>query len=128
MPLKLTQKDTEALHMVKGLLESSAELYTIPQLVRKSGLNEDKLKKGFKNLFGMPVHKYHLDFKMKAAGKLLEETELHVSEIAYELGYEDASNFCAAFKRMTGVAAGEWRKRALSKNYPEDILNQNINS
>jgi AraC-like DNA-binding protein len=46
---------------------------------------------------------------MEKAKALLSETELSVSEIAFALGYADASNFCAGFKRMTGVTAGVWR-------------------
>jgi AraC-like DNA-binding protein len=60
MRIKLSEKDREALHQVKGLLENTGVHFTIPQLVRRSGMNADKLKKGFKEMFGMPVHRYHL--------------------------------------------------------------------
>jgi len=107
--MTLSERDREALELVKELLEDTGASYTIAQLCKKSGLNADKLKKGFKQLFGMPVHRYHLSVKIDAAKKLLAESELQVGEIADQLGYEDANNFSAAFKRITGMRPIEWR-------------------
>jgi AraC-like DNA-binding protein len=95
---------------VKGLLENTGVHFTIPQLVRKSGMNADKLKKGFKEMFGMPVHRYHMEWKMELAKKLLSDMSLNINEVAFTLGYNDASNFCAAFRNVVGLTAGEWRK------------------
>jgi AraC family transcriptional activator of pyochelin receptor len=110
--MKLTERDREALAHVKALVEETAASYTVVQLCRKSGLNAEKLKKGFKELFGMPVHRHHLEFKMGEARRLLLETELTISEIAFSLGYEEVSNFCAGFRKVVGMKAGEWRKNA----------------
>jgi AraC family transcriptional activator of pyochelin receptor len=118
MPIILSEKDREALHLVKGLIENTGVHFTIPQLVRKSGLNADKLKKGFKEMFGMPVHRYHLHFKISAAKKMLVESTLQVSEIAYALGYEDANNFSAAFKKVVGMRPGEWRYESKRQEKP----------
>jgi AraC-like DNA-binding protein len=115
--IRLRVADKAALEKVKGLLDSILQpAPTIKQLCRSSGLNADKLKKGFKLLYGEPPHRYLLLRKMEKAKTLLSETELSVSEIAFALGYEDASNFCAGFKREVGVTAGGWR-RIYSKGY-----------
>lgn len=109
--IKLRAADKEALEKVKLLLESFSEpVPIIQQLCRRSGLNADKLKKGFKLLYGEPPYRYHLHFKMEAAKKLLRETSMNVSEIAFELGYEEVSNFCTGFRKVVGMSAGEWRK------------------
>jgi len=110
--LKLRAADKEALEKVKLLLDSiPTPGPTIKQLCRSSGLNADKLKKGFKLQYGQPPHRYLLLQKMEKAKQLLRGTEMSVSEIAFSLCYQDASNFCAGFKRMTGMQAGQWRKR-----------------
>jgi AraC-like DNA-binding protein len=100
--IKLSETDKVALGLVKELLEETGTSYTLVQLCRKSGLNADKLKKGFKLLFGLPPHRYHLEFKMELAKKLLRETELNISEIAFSLGFEEVSNFCAGFRKVVG--------------------------
>lgn len=40
----------------------------------------------------------------------LEETKLQVAEIALKLGYQETSNFRAAFKRWKGVSPRQWRQ------------------
>ena len=109
--LKLSVRDEEALARVKTLLEENLEEPpSLEQLCRKSGLNADKLKKGFKLLYGLPPYAFHVQFKMEAAKKLLLETEQSVNEIAWSLGYEHASNFCVQFKMATGRKPGSYRK------------------
>ncbi len=101
--IKLRPSDKDALEQIRILLEGLPDpVPTIKQLVRKSGLNADKLKKGFKLLYGSPPYHYYMHFRLDKAIKLLGETELSVSEIAWELGYKDASNFCAGFKKRHG--------------------------
>jgi AraC-like DNA-binding protein len=41
---------------------------------------------------------------MKEGQRLLIETEMTVSEIAYLLGYEQSSNFSTAFKKKFGIS------------------------
>jgi AraC family transcriptional activator of pyochelin receptor len=108
--IKLRVVEKEALEKVKAFLDSiPIPAPTIKTLCRSSGLNADKLKKGFKLLYGEPPYRYLLLLKMGKAKKLLVETELSINEIAWELGYEHASNFCAGFKNLVGERPREWR-------------------
>ena len=108
--LKLREADKEALLKVKLLLDSKLEQTpTIEDLCRKSGMNEDKLKKGFKQLYGQGPFGYHLNLKMEKAKDLLLHSENSVNEIAFALGYEHASSICNIFKEVVGLTAGEWR-------------------
>lgn len=45
----------------------------------------------------------------------LEQTQLQVAVIALKLGYQETSNFRAAFKTWTGVSPRAWRQRSQSK-------------
>jgi len=51
---------------------------------------------------------------LRRAQDMLEETDLSVSEVAYELGYPSVSNFSASFKRMTGATPKAYREAARS--------------
>ncbi|HET8705269.1 MAG TPA: AraC family transcriptional regulator, partial [Pseudomonadales bacterium] len=42
---------------------------------------------------------------------LIKQVDLSISEIAFQLGYHDVSNFSRAFRRWTGKTPGEYRKR-----------------
>ena len=109
--LKISLNDREALEKAKELIEERFdEMPSLQELRMKSGLNVDKLKKGFKLLFGKPPYAYHYQLKMEQAKKLLLETDQAVYEIAWSLGYEHSSNFCIEFKRFSGYRPGEFRK------------------
>lgn len=47
--------------------------------------------------------------RVESACDLLRAGQLSVTQIAYELGYSDASNFTRAFKRQTGCSPTVWR-------------------
>lgn len=109
--LKISSRDREALGSVKEMLE--ADLEATPSLLflcRSSGLNADKLKRGFKIMCGLPPVSYHRRLKMKEAMRLLRETEMSVVEIGWAVGYEYAGNFIKAFRREFGVRPGRVRE------------------
>jgi len=47
--------------------------------------------------------------RMRRAKELLEEPALRISEIAEQVGYADTAHFSRVFKKLEGVAPGEWR-------------------
>ncbi len=102
--LKLSLRDKEALEEAKKLIEMQPvdQPLSLKQLSRKTGLNEYKLKKGFKELFTRTPYDYHLEIKMNEAKKLLLDTDASVYTIAYQVGYQHVSNFCIQFKKRFG--------------------------
>ena len=114
--LRLRKNDIELLAVLKAHIETLLEpIPTIKELSKKFGINTDKLKKGFKQLYGKPLHRYHLEFKMEVAKKLLAETDHSIDVIAAQFGYNDANNFSAAFRKVTGKRPGEWRNFSIRK-------------
>lgn len=71
---------------------------SLAELSRKTGLNDFKLKKGFKALFGHTVFGYLAELRMNHAHKLLKDGR-SVSEVAETVGYKNAHHFTAAFKK-----------------------------
>ncbi len=97
-------EDVKRIRKAKQLLLSNvSEPLTISQLSKKVGLNEFKLKNGFKDIYGAPIHTYLNEYRMQEAIRLLEECNYTVNEIAYMLGYNKPSNFIAAFKKKYGL-------------------------
>ena len=62
-----------------------------------------KLKKSFKELFGIPVIEYLYNLKMEHARKMLYEQGMYVSEVSSIVGYKNPNHFSTAFKRKFGV-------------------------
>lgn len=93
------------------LIREMEEPGTTQELARRVGINEFKLKNGFKQLYGAPIFTYLLEQKMKLAQDLLLETDLSVYEISFRTGFKSISNFSAAFKKYFGYTPTLARKK-----------------
>ncbi len=83
---------------------------SIRELSLQVGINEKKLKQGFKAVFNTTVYGYLFDHKMYLAEQLLRDTKKSIAEIALQCGYNYPSHFCTAFKRKFGVSPKNKRK------------------
>jgi transcriptional regulator GlxA family with amidase domain len=79
-------------------------------LSRQIGLNSFKLKKHFKELFGVPVFKYLQNERLNRANELLRNQSLSVQEVAWEVGYDSLGSFSNAFTRKFGYRPSEIRQ------------------
>lgn len=101
--IRLRSVDIEALYnLAEWMKERPREVLILNQLCRKAGMNSDKLKKGFLQLFGDSPIRWHRKNKMNEAMRLLLETEETISSIAYTLGFEHPSSFCYCFRKHFG--------------------------
>ena len=106
------QSDIDKIHKARSiLLENYINPPNIYELSRQIGINDFKLKKGFKEVFNQSVYAYVLDYKMELAYKLLTQTSKTIVEVALECGYDYPNYFAKAFKKKYGVNPGEFRKR-----------------
>jgi len=88
---------------------------SLSELAKRVGLNIKKLKTDFKELYGVPVFTFLLNYKMEIAKKLLREQQLNVNEIAAHLGYSASSHFISAFKRKYDVTPKQFSKSQLNE-------------
>lgn len=104
----LHEDDIAKIKIAKAILEESYNTSpTIKQLARMVGVNEFKLKKGFKVLFQCTIHEYVLKSRMEKANQLVRGQNLQMREVAMELGYKNPSHFSAAFKKHFGFLPTE---------------------
>ena len=83
----------------------------IPQLARMVGINQTKLKAGFKEVLGVTIYDYILGRRMDRACELLVTQDYPIATIAHMVGYEHAANFTGAFKRHLGCLPRAWKRR-----------------
>ena len=77
---------------------------SLTDLARIAGINEYKLKRGFKEMFGNTVFGYLAETRLELAKTDLLENKKSAGEIAFELGYCSVQHFSAAFKKKFGVS------------------------
>ncbi len=91
-------------HARQVLLADICEPPSLRQLARRCGLNERKLKEGFKQRFGTTVFAYVRQQRMSRAHDLLVGNSGNVGDVAQRVGYANASKFAAAFRRQFGIS------------------------
>lgn len=106
----LSETDIVKLHDAKAFVESHLlDPLKMRDVCKEVGLNDFKLKKGFKELFGMTVFGYFNKVRMQYARQLFLDTSKSVFEVAYMLGYSDPYNFTKAFKRHFGYLPSQFK-------------------
>jgi AraC family transcriptional regulator, transcriptional activator of the genes for pyochelin and ferripyochelin receptors len=87
-------------------LENPPSLLELAKLV---GLNDYKLKSGFRHVFGTTVFGYLHQQRMQQAYRLLTTSDLTVTEVANQVGYTSLSAFSTAFKKFFGISPSRCR-------------------
>ena len=65
--------------------------------------------RAFKQAMGMTATNYIAERRIERAKKMLEETELPISEIALRSGFSSQSHFTTAFRRLAGATPKAFR-------------------
>lgn len=90
------------------LLQDLSAPPTIAELAREIGLNQLKLKRGFRALFGTSIYALFQQYRMERARILLRKHS--VTETALMLGYSNLSHFSAAFRKQFGILPRDERR------------------
>lgn len=80
----------------------------LPQLAAIVGINEFKLKRGFKEMFNHTPFAYLADVRLEMARTALQKKGKSITQIAFELGYASLQHFSMAFKKKFGVAPAKF--------------------
>ena len=84
------------------LLANRVSPPTLSQLSRMVGLNEFKLKQGFRFVFNTTAFALLNMDRMEEAERLLREGRLNVAQVGYKVGYASNAAFSRAFRRCFG--------------------------
>ncbi|MCL7715326.1 helix-turn-helix domain-containing protein [Stenotrophomonas mori] len=104
--------DEARLFRARALLEDNYDqALTVAWLCRTTGLNECKLKQGFRSLFGTSPYRMLTAIRMRHARDMLARGQ-SVATTAYRTGYQHPSSFSAAFCRHHGHPPSYYGGRA----------------
>ncbi|HET7791744.1 MAG TPA: AraC family transcriptional regulator [Rhizobacter sp.] len=84
--------------------------WTVESLAAIAGMSRSAFAQRFKEKIGQPPLDYLTRWRMFRAGHLLRRTDQGMARVAAQVGYESEAAFNKAFKRLTGVAPGAYRK------------------
>jgi transcriptional regulator GlxA family with amidase domain len=90
---------------------ASHEEWSVRRLARVSGVSEAHFARSFKQAFGLPPHRYLLTRRLERATALLRDSDLSITEIAFQTGWKSLGTFGRTFRDVTGESPGELRAR-----------------
>ena len=92
------------------LAEHMAENYTQEQLSSRFEIPLTSMKNCFKSVYGTSIGAWLTDYRMNRAAEFLRaDREQSVAEIAGLVGYDSASKFAIAFRKIMGMSPLEYR-------------------
>ena len=119
--LTLNDSPTESDDGLKKILLYLNAHYKEPvsrqQIAKAVGYNESYVSHVFSNALNITIPEYINSLRIYDATKLLEQTELSVTQISSEIGFGSIRNFNRVFLRHTGVSPKEYRSTLLNKQY-----------
>jgi transcriptional regulator GlxA family with amidase domain len=90
---------------------ASHEEWPVERLASVSGVSEAHFARSFKDAFGVPPHRYLLTRRIERAKAFLRDTDLAVTEIAFQTGWNSLGTFGRIFRDITGESPSELRAR-----------------
>ena len=85
------------------LLSRLQDSPTIPELAKMAGINQQTLKQGFRQLYGMTINQYLNERRLEQAGILIRGGKMTLGEVAHAVGYANGGYFSRRFKEKYGV-------------------------
>jgi AraC-like DNA-binding protein len=92
--------------------ENSAEPLDLEQIAERVELSPFHFLRLFERVVGVTPHQYLVRARLRRAARLLADDSLSITQIAYDVGFADLSNFVRTFRRAAGVSPRDFRKAA----------------
>ncbi|MCW3090666.1 MAG: hypothetical protein JWP81_1735 [Ferruginibacter sp.] len=101
LPEKINENDFTTLQKIEAILtlNYNENFPGIEKLSRISLMSESKLKKLFKQSYGMGLYEYYQKNRMHRAKEHIKSGKYSISEVGVKLGYQNLSNFSTAFRK-----------------------------
>lgn len=108
--VKVVSRDKEFLKKLIAFIEenmSNSDL-SIDDVCKEMGLSRTQLYRKLKGLVGQSANELIRSIRLKRAAQLIKSNEMTISEITYEVGFNDLQYFRFCFKKQFGVNPSEY--------------------
>ncbi len=107
----LLQRNKNIDSALQFIHENYRQELTLEEIAANCYLNKYYFSHLFTAHMGMSVGKYILNLRLQEAQRLLRESDMPVSDIAEQIGFNDMSYFCRAFKREMAMTPLQYRRQ-----------------
>lgn len=122
LPGETTGTDTTYRKIVDYLSEHYNRDVGLADIAAYCGYSESHVRHLFRQYSHITIRRYLTELRIKRAKNLLANTGMSVSDIAFEVGYNDSNYFTNTFRRETGLSPRAYRKEC-AREYVYSRLN-----
>jgi AraC-like DNA-binding protein len=94
---------------------------SLSEVAVRAGMSDSSFSRFFKAHTGNTFSDHIISLKMWTARKLLSESDLAITDVCYEAGFNNISNFNRVFLTHAGMKPSQYRKAAKSRSLPDAL-------
>ncbi len=124
-PKELTATSPDELFLQKAidLVEAnmSNHQFTVNDFISEMNMSRSALYRKLKALTNQSITEFIKTIKLKRAGQLILQSQMNISEIAYELGFNDLKHFRKSFKNVFNELPSEYRQNQAATKSNQEV-------
>jgi AraC-like DNA-binding protein len=95
----------------------------LEQAAGQAGISPFHFLRLFSSVLGVTPHQYLVRSRLRHAARLLADDDISITDVAYDVGFGDLSNFVRTFHRAAGVSPRRFREasRGMRKIFQERL-------
>jgi AraC-like DNA-binding protein len=115
-PVEVKARDRRRAVETAGWIEAhSHQPIDLDAAANQAGISPFHFLRLFAKVLGVTPHQYLVRSRLRHAARLLADEDIAITDIAYDVGFGDLSNFVRTFHRAAGVSPGAFREAARGK-------------
>lgn len=107
---KQSPKQEKILQAISFLNDHYREQHSLKEIAAKVGLSSYYLAHIFPQELGITVMQYRKNIRLALAKEILKNTKMPITQIAFDLGWNDSNYFSLVFRNETGLSPKSFRK------------------
>jgi CheY-like chemotaxis protein/AraC-like DNA-binding protein len=104
----------KAMEVVEKYIDDST--FDVRIFVNEMGMSRSALYRKLEALTGQSVNEFMRIIRLKRAAQLLSQNKMHISEISYEVGFNDPQYFSKCFSRQFGMTPSQYAAQSAGKS------------
>ena len=115
-PVQVKARDRRrAVETAQWIEENSHRQVDLDDAASAAGISPFHFLRLFAGVLGVTPHQYLVRSRLRHAARLIAREDLPITEVAYDVGFGDLSNFVRTFHRAAGVSPRAFRQAARGK-------------
>jgi len=115
-PVYISRKNAQLAKDVRTLITNDLSCrMTLRHLSEELNASQTAIKNAFKSVYGESIREHLKSIRLQEAQRLLQDTDLPVSEVAEMVGYSNPGHFSVAFRERYALTPGNYKRAVRSQ-------------